>query len=200
MTLNFQARFAPDVEAGLKTLTLRCSPTALRCKVGDTVHLFTGMRTKACRRLGTGKVKRVRWVQIKDEHTTVIDGQILSRDQLRTFAAADGFGGPAEQAAWFDKQYGLPFDLVAIEWDLIKSALALTQDLHAPAGAESFAANTQPAGASSDSKACCCTTNDCPLPKVRRSGAEAQYGTFTCPPSCRAKEKVSHRGTEGTEA
>lgn len=121
MTLNFQAQFAPDVEAGIKTLTLRCSPTALRCTVGDIVYLFTGMRTKACRRLGIGKVKRVRWVLIIDEHTTKIDGQTLSRDQLRDFAAADGFGGPAEQAAWFDKQYGLPVDLVAIEWDLIKA-------------------------------------------------------------------------------
>ena len=30
--------------------------------------------------------------------------------------------------------------------------------------------------------------NVCPLPKVQCSGEEAPVGTFTCPPSCRAKE------------
>jgi hypothetical protein len=30
--------------------------------------------------------------------------------------------------------------------------------------------------------------NVCPLPQVKCSGEEAPVGTFTCPPSCRAKE------------
>jgi Lar family restriction alleviation protein len=30
--------------------------------------------------------------------------------------------------------------------------------------------------------------NVCPLPKIQCSGEEAPVGTFTCPPSCRAKE------------
>jgi hypothetical protein len=126
-------------------------------------------------------------------------GVTISRDALRVLAESGDLAikiagkmnmpadGPAE------------FEMLLAAVREARAALEKAQDVHAPAGAESFAANTQPAGASFDSKACCCTTNDCPLPKVRRSGAEAQYGTFTCPPSCRAKEKVSHRGTEGTE-
>ena len=49
--LNYSSQFAPLVESGRKTQTIR----ALRkrpIKTGDKLYHYTGMRTKACRALG----------------------------------------------------------------------------------------------------------------------------------------------------
>jgi len=48
--LNFQARFADAVERGDKTQTIR-APRKRPFKVGDNLYLYTGMRTKWCRKL-----------------------------------------------------------------------------------------------------------------------------------------------------
>lgn len=43
---NFQARFAPLVESGRKTITIRTRGTARRhARPGDRVQLYTGHRT-----------------------------------------------------------------------------------------------------------------------------------------------------------
>ena len=50
--LNFQEQFAAAVESGEKRQTIR-SERKRPIKVGDTLYLYTGMRTKRCRKLGS---------------------------------------------------------------------------------------------------------------------------------------------------
>lgn len=49
VAFNFKACFAGDVESGKKTQTIRANK---RCKAGDILQLYTGQRTKSCRKLG----------------------------------------------------------------------------------------------------------------------------------------------------
>ncbi len=57
---NFRAQFAEDVESGRKTQTIRAErKDGRRPKVGDTLKLYTGMRTKACRLLAVGRCTAV---------------------------------------------------------------------------------------------------------------------------------------------
>lgn len=124
--LNFKAEFAEDVEFGVKRQTVRAPRKDGRphCKVGDTLKLYTGMRTKSCRLLGEATVTSIRKVRIEDCEMFV-DGQrlpsaIWSRDCGQTdneFAEADGFESFMDMADWFEKVHGLPFEGSVICWD-----------------------------------------------------------------------------------
>lgn len=124
--LNFQKQFADAVEDGDKRQTVRAirKDGRAHCKVGDTLKLYTGMRTKSCRLLGAAKVTRIRPIKINST-SMEIDGQKLpsaihSRDQLEQtdneFAEADGFKSFMDMAEWFDDTHGLPFEGVLIQW------------------------------------------------------------------------------------
>ena len=104
--INF-SMFADKVEAGLKTQTIR--PERKRpIKVGDRLFLFEGLRTKTCRRLGTGICSEVTDLRISWT-AQIFDG----------FARDDGFRNSAELVEWFEQKYGLPFCGVLIKWYLV---------------------------------------------------------------------------------
>lgn len=115
--LNFQPRFADLVESGQKTQTIR---KTLRGKVGDTVQLYTGQRTKNCRKLGEGTITGVHWFFLR----RLADGRpymliaSLPADfaNMNEFAKRDGFADANEMFAWFEKQHGLPFDGFLYKW------------------------------------------------------------------------------------
>ena len=50
---TFQSRFAPLVASGEKRQTIRAIGKRRHAAVGDRIQLYTGMRTKACRKLVT---------------------------------------------------------------------------------------------------------------------------------------------------
>ena len=124
VAINFQPNFADEVEWGKKRQTIR---RAARCKPGDALQLYTGMRTKQCRKLGDAICTRIRPVVIRDTEM-LLDGRIVfagdaRRDDLgdhdNDFARKDGFEGFMEMAEWFQARYGaLPFEGVVIEWRL----------------------------------------------------------------------------------
>jgi hypothetical protein len=125
--LNFKKQFAEDVEFGNKRQTVRAPRKDGRphCKSGDTIKLYTGMRTKDCRLLGEATVLRAEPVRIEATcmylNGRPLPSAIISRDQLEItdneFAQADGFGGFTEMANWFDDTHGLPFEGTVIYWD-----------------------------------------------------------------------------------
>lgn len=123
--LNFKAQFAEDVEYGHKRQTVRAPRKDGRphCKVGDTLKLYTGMRTKACRLLGEATVTRIARVKIEPTCMYVNDrllpSAIYDRDCEQTdneFAEADGFKSFTDMANWFSDVHGLPFEGTVIEW------------------------------------------------------------------------------------
>lgn len=124
--LNFKARFAEDVEYGHKRQTVRAPRKDGRphCKVGDTLKLYTGMRSKSCRLLAEVTVTRIASVRIEGVEM-FINGRrlpmiIYDRNCEQTdneFAQADGFDGFTEMANWFRDIHGLPFEGVVIYWE-----------------------------------------------------------------------------------
>ncbi len=137
-SFNFQARFADAVESGTKTQTIRAMRKDGRdAKVGQTLYLFTGMRTKQCRKLGEGICTSVRRLTLTVRHPatrnvnfTLSDPFWLGssrsggRDQARftRLAHRDGFETADEMAAWFEKAHGLPFTGQLYSWELEKEA------------------------------------------------------------------------------
>lgn len=122
VALNFQKQFAEDVELGDKRQTMRLTA---RCKRGDHLQLYTGQRTKACRKLGDAICTRVRPVSIYQTYMELDGKQLIAGDAVRgededrdnDFAKKDGFSGFTEMAEWFEKQYKkLPFHGFVIQW------------------------------------------------------------------------------------
>ena len=108
VALSFQKQFGPPILSGVKRHTLR-NPRKRDPRPGDTLQLYTGMRTKFCRLLGTatclGIVElRLSFVEEIVEYAsgaTVYQG----KEQLDTFAVSDGFASWAEMAAFWRKHH-----------------------------------------------------------------------------------------------
>ena len=88
---NFKSQFAPAVEAGQKLCTIR----GRAAKVGTTAYLYTGMRTKACRKLGQGEIIDCSPIIIGREPEAfpfvIIGGRRLLRAEIWQLASHDGF-------------------------------------------------------------------------------------------------------------
>lgn len=120
VAINFMSRFADLVESGQKTQTIRKTN---RLKVGDTVTLYTGQRTKQCRKLGDGVVTELAWVRLRRNTIGYFQVECWSRGlqtwpDITDFAIADGFVDAQEMADWFRDTLGLPFDGWLIKWAL----------------------------------------------------------------------------------
>ncbi len=116
---NFQSQFAPMVESGDKRQTIRANGKRRHARVGEHVQLYTGMRTKACRKLITPDpvCKRSDPVFITcgiGAPAVMVAGEYV-RD-LNAFARRDGFADFDAMFAWFQKTHGLPFDGTLIGW------------------------------------------------------------------------------------
>lgn len=123
---NFQAQFAKAVEFGDKCQTVRADRKDGRphARVGDTVKLYTGMRTKQCRLLAVATVVEVSRIRIDAvemfKNGKRLPAAIYDRECEQTdneFAEADGFDSFMDMAAWFRKTHGLPFEGTLIRWD-----------------------------------------------------------------------------------
>jgi hypothetical protein len=110
--INFQARFAEAVESGEKHQTI-CRVRKVPIKPGDTLRLYTGLRTKAVKHLKDVVCKEVHSV-ILDRYFLAVDGQVSC--ERVALAHADGFGCFNEMLDWFEQQYGLPFSGVLLRW------------------------------------------------------------------------------------
>lgn len=119
VALNFQSRFAKDVEAGRKRQTIR---QTARVKAGQAIQLYTGQRTKACRKLGDATCIDCMYVGLTERAITLGDASKFPRD-MDDFARADGFADYAAMWKWFFNQYKTTsFVGVVIRWQLMKKS------------------------------------------------------------------------------
>lgn len=102
VAINFSAQFAGPVERGEKLQTIR---QAARCKPGDRLQLYTGQRTKACRKLRDATCTYVLPVAIA-KGTLEVDHCVMMSDTAAAFARADGFNDYGEMWQWFSDRYG----------------------------------------------------------------------------------------------
>jgi hypothetical protein len=127
--LNFKKQFASRVELGLKQpdhpKAKRQSIRAMRKdgrdpQVGDTLYLYTGMRTKACRKLGEAKCAVSEPIVIKKNHQILIVHtdviEMLSAEKITELVKADGFETEDAFFDFFKKTHGFPFYGMIYKW------------------------------------------------------------------------------------
>lgn len=126
MLLGFKRIFAPYVESGSKTHTIR-GPRKTRPRVGDVAHCYVDPRQKTMRLLGRWPVVKVEEIRIQEAGPgrlfVAIDGVGLDPHEAELLFHRDGFrdkGGETYQSMaqarmfWADK---LPFVGDLIHWD-----------------------------------------------------------------------------------
>ena len=126
--LNFQKQFAYKVESGEKRQTIR----KLRKRAidnprsGQTLYLYTGMRTKSCQKLGEVICKSVDQITIEENGDIVVGIDQLDAWQESKLVEDDGFNTLGDFLDFFRKTYkskpfsmendGLPFYGLLIKW------------------------------------------------------------------------------------
>lgn len=118
---NFSSEFAPLVGSGEKTQTIR-KRRKRPIQVGDTLYLYTGMRTKQCRKLGEATCTAVETIKIYPTQQIILGKQILRFSGRWKLAKADGFTGLRDFYAFFRDHYGLPFTGILIKWEASKKS------------------------------------------------------------------------------
>ena len=116
---NFQKQFADAVERGEKRQTIRAPRKDGRhAKVGDNLQLYTGMRTKQCRKLRDAICHDECPIRIEKDQIWTFQPQELHYQPrvLEAYAKADGFDSWETMRDWFEAQHGLPFSGVLIRW------------------------------------------------------------------------------------
>lgn len=119
--LNYKARFAPLVRSGRKRQTIRALRKDGRDpKPGDTLYHYTGMRTKACRKLSEAVCQSAVPIHMTGGmmamESVEVDGKWLVHHELDWLAQADGFRDWEEMRHWFFKTHGAPFTGLLIRW------------------------------------------------------------------------------------
>jgi hypothetical protein len=130
---NFQERFVPFIESGEKTHTIRAG-RKYPAKVGDTLHLYTGLRRRGpiIQKLASGdvvrqkmarllmrapctRVEEIRMVVDRNGCAQVfIDGEHLALDEREALAKRDGFKNWQDMADFWNGRY--PFEGHIIHW------------------------------------------------------------------------------------
>lgn len=125
VSFTFKPEFVPLIHSGEKFQTIR---SGMRCQPGDTMHLFTGLRTKQCQRIGEAVCVETFPVMFRENsfHTGLNNKVIHMKDPdlLLAFAKADGFKTWDQCHEFFRQQYEFPFTGYVHRWDpksIIKS-------------------------------------------------------------------------------
>ena len=121
VAFNFKRQFASDVESGQKRQTIRAIRKDKRqhCSRGDDLQLYTGMRTRHCRKLRDAVCVSVNAIEILQNNAIKIDGRALSPSATDKVARADGFKGSSDMVEWFSKIHTMPFQGYLIKWELL---------------------------------------------------------------------------------
>ncbi len=128
---NFKARFAPRILDGSKTHTIRPF-RANADKPGNTLHLYTGLRTKSAKllmrvpcvkieSLTMRRIERRDGVDLADDVLVTIEGIELSRSECEAFSRRDGFENFAHMIEFWDGR--LPFTGQIVHWNYKKRVL-----------------------------------------------------------------------------
>ncbi|WP_461209956.1 ASCH domain-containing protein [Desulfocurvus sp. DL9XJH121] len=120
---NFQKQFAGKVESGDKRQTIRADGKRRHARPGERVQLYTGMMTKACRKLvnpdpicTSVEPVRIAYSGPTGQPHVTVSGHPLTRPEIRALARDDGFENVTSMYAWLEKTHGLPFRGVLIKW------------------------------------------------------------------------------------
>lgn len=113
--LNFKKQFANKVENGEKTQTIRATRKR-PFRYGDKLYLYTGLRTKYCKKIGESVCHNIEEVEILSNGVMKLSGQVLNRAQRDEMATRDGFDNWNDMWLWFRDTHGFPFHGQLIQW------------------------------------------------------------------------------------
>lgn len=117
--LGFKARFAGPVERREKRQTIRAKVHGHA--IGRPIQLYTGLRTKSCRKLVADDpvCMEIRPIIVSEKRQRIIlDGRIeIGAPTLVDFARDDGFPDLDSFWAFFRQPDGKEFDGFLIRWD-----------------------------------------------------------------------------------
>jgi len=128
MNVNFSV-FIDKILSGEKRQTIRrASPKWKNVKVGDKLTLYTGLRTKQCRKLGEAVVESITPIMIDTECDNVavetpLGDFNLDLPALNDLVARDGFDSNDEFFKFFCLNYKVGrFKMFVIRWTDFKEA------------------------------------------------------------------------------
>lgn len=118
---NFQKQFAPLVESGQKRQTIRAIGKRRHARPGESLQLYTGQRTKACRKLISPDpvclyAAKIEMTVERGFLESYLDGSLLDAEDMEEIARADGFDDAPHMVGWFADTHGLPFEGILIKW------------------------------------------------------------------------------------
>jgi len=114
--LNFLKQFEPLVASGEKRQTIRPPRKDGRNpQPGQTLYLYTGMRTKGCKKLTKAECISSEPILI-DSFQIIVGVKSLSWSEQAELARLDGFENEVTFIEFFRKQHGLPFHGFLIKW------------------------------------------------------------------------------------
>ena len=119
---SFKARFGPLIRAGTKTQTVRADRKR-HARAGETLQLYSGMRTRSCKLLATATCLAV-WpirfdFQSGQELVQVHSHASTLKAERDFFAQRDGFEDWDDLSAFWTREHpGLDqFEGLLISWD-----------------------------------------------------------------------------------
>jgi hypothetical protein len=116
---NFQPRFVPLILSGKKTHTIRAVRKNTAC-VGETLHLYTGLRQPGARllmRVPCVGVEEITITRNDSEFWITIDGNLLDKSECEALARCDGFENFERMMVfWVLPKNRLPFKGHIIHW------------------------------------------------------------------------------------
>lgn len=133
---SFRPRFVAPIKVGLgiqvhhepgdahvyqpKRQTIRAHGLRRHARPGETLQLYTGMRTRQCMKIGDARCTSVeRLVIWTDVMAIMIGGKLLTARQIVAFARSDGFSSVADMHQfWAANHVGVEkFEGVLIKWE-----------------------------------------------------------------------------------
>lgn len=119
MNVNFTV-FIDKILSGEKRQTIRKAGKKWEnVKVGDKLTLYTGLRTKDCRKLGEAEVESIDNIDIYIGFIgsdVWLNGDNINEDVCEKLARADGFNGVRDFLEFFHDHYGTSFKGKIIKW------------------------------------------------------------------------------------
>jgi hypothetical protein len=106
-TFNFQPQFVVKIKSGEKQSTIRSTK---RCDVGDTMQLYTGLRTKKCKKLMDVTCIGVAPILVSAKSVWKLgktEGNV--KPSVASLHEQEGFINAQAMVDFFREEYGLPY-------------------------------------------------------------------------------------------
>ena len=122
MNVNFTV-FIDKILSGEKRQTIRKAGGKWEnVKVGDKLTLYTGLRTKECRKLGEAEVESIEDIIITKNESVIVNAHYWSFELIYELAKKDGFERVEDFYKFFNEHYGNNFKGKIIKWKNFRKA------------------------------------------------------------------------------